>query len=179
MEPLSMWGSMFGFGSAVLPIDLGPGALPQLPRLTMPWPPLDGNRLIDIPVGNPQAQFSWIPGIFFPTNTPQFDTLVSYASARRAWGWDTDFNPNDPRTWGVQSNESHPRFTSALQLTVDNSQGYLGRSVLPRCGTGQPSIDQWLPDPSGHARDPTWRGSHDPRLLYRSHVESRRLPQYG
>ena len=40
MEPLSMWGSMFGFGSAVLPIDLGPGALPQLPRLTMPWPPL-------------------------------------------------------------------------------------------------------------------------------------------
>ena len=140
MGPLSMWGSMFGFGSAVLPIDLGPGALPQLPRLTMPWPPLDGNRLIDIPVGNPQAQFSWIPGIFFPTNTPQFDTLVSYASARRAWGWDTDFNPNDPRTWGVQSNESHPRFTSALQLTIDNSQGYLGGRYFPDVEQANPQL---------------------------------------
>ncbi len=140
MAPLSMWGSMFGFASAVLPIDLGPGALPQLPRLTMPWPPLDGNRLIDIPVGNPQAQFSWIPGIFFPTNTPEFDTLISYASARRAWGWDTDFNPNDSRTWGVQSNESHPRFTSALQLTVDNSQGFLGGRYFPDVEQANPQL---------------------------------------
>ena len=140
MAPLSMWGSMFGVASAVLPMDLGPGALPQLPRLTMPWPPLDGNRLIDIPVGNPQAQFSWIPGIFFPTNSPDFDTLVSFASARRAWGWDNDFNPSDPRTWGVQSSEAHPRFTSALQLTVDNSQGFLGGRYFPDIEQASPQF---------------------------------------
>ena len=57
-----------------------------------------------------------------------------------ARGWDTDFNPNDPRTWGVQSNESHPRFTSFCRLTIDNSQGYLGGRYFPDVEQANPQL---------------------------------------
>ncbi|MEL6743821.1 MAG: hypothetical protein AAFO67_09525, partial [Planctomycetota bacterium] len=40
----------------------------------------------------------------------------------------------------MQANESHPRFTSALQLTVDNSQGFLGGRYFPDVEQANPQL---------------------------------------
>ena len=103
-------------------VDAGPEARNYSPNLVnLPWPSVTGNDVITDPTS------TWVPGIFFNTIPKEgFDTLVSYASTRRSWGWDTDFELTNPSSWGVQSHESHPRFTSALQHTTSGGSPLTG-----------------------------------------------------